>query len=148
DYLRDAVAVAIAGRHINAVAQGRIVGEEADQCDARGGEGSHLGPATHAGASDDLGLAVTVDVAAGHGHAAAEVRIVGEEVGDGGEAAAADFEGSHSRPAANGGAGDDFGRAVPGQVRGGDVDSAPERRLIGEEVRDDLQIEAVEDSHT
>src|SRR5262249_55611867 len=81
------------------------------------------------GAGDDVGNAVTVDVAGGYVHAGSEERAIGVEIADHLPCATAKnpdvWAGARPRP------GDDVGIAVAVHVAGGHVDAAGERRRVG-----------------
>src|SRR5262249_55724389 len=74
-----AVAVDVAGRHADAAAEVRLVGEVLADDGAVGVEDADVRAAAGAGAGNDLGLAVAVDVGGGDVDAAEEADVVGEE---------------------------------------------------------------------
>src|SRR5262249_48282860 len=64
----------------DAAREARVEGREAPQQGAvEAAEDLHVRPAARAGARDDIGVAVAVDVAGGHVDAPGEARIVGQE---------------------------------------------------------------------
>src|SRR5207253_8948203 len=107
DDVGPAVAVDVAGRHVDAVGEVAKGGEVLQQRAVRAAESEHVGAAAHAGTGDDVGPAVAVDVAAAHADAAREGGIVREEVVQGAAILAA--EDIHVRAAAGVGADDNVG---------------------------------------
>src|SRR5207244_6324289 len=94
-------------------------------------------------AADDGGLAVAVDVAGGHAHAARETRVVGEETAQ--DRAVGTGEDGDVGSAAAVGAADDVGLAVAVDVAGSHVDAAREAGGEGEEVVELRAVAAVPD---
>src|SRR5205823_3238975 len=111
DDVGPAVAGQVARGDEHAAGEGPAVGEEALDA-AAGGAAEHLDvrATARAGAGNDVGLAVAVHVAGGHGHAAAKQRVVGEERMDhGSRQAVEDLDVGAARGAR---AGDEVGEAV------------------------------------
>src|SRR5437016_2762531 len=80
DDIREAIAVDVAGRHINAAVETCIEGHEfAQQFSVGSIKDSDVRTAAGSRAGDDVGCAVAVDVAGGDADASPEARIVGEE---------------------------------------------------------------------
>src|SRR5207237_3832771 len=79
DDLLLAIAVDVARGHADAAEEPGGIGEEPADGHAVGPEDAHLGPATLAGAGDDLVADGAVDVATGDGDASGEGRVVREE---------------------------------------------------------------------
>src|SRR5690606_8699125 len=117
-------------RDENAAGETRVVCEEGAQDRARvAAEDLHVRPGAGPGARDDVGTPVAVHVARGHGDAAAERRVVGEEGGGFGPGRATEY--LHVRTAARAGAGHDVRVAIAVDVAGGNVDPTGEARGVG-----------------
>src|SRR5262249_21857399 len=132
--------------HADAAGETRVEGDGARDR-AEGGPAEHdaVRPAARPGAGDDVGDVVAVGVDRRHAHAAAEVRVVGEEAGPRGAPLAAEH--LDVRAAAGPGPRDDLGAAVLVEVPGGDVDAAGEGRGVGQEAGDRCRIDAAERLH-
>jgi len=90
--------------------------------------------AVHSRTNRDLGLAVAGQVRGRHGDAAAEVVVVGEEVGD--RVGVHTTEYAHPWAAALAGRGDHVRRAIPVHVGRRDVDATEETRREDEHAAD------------
>src|SRR5262249_21226860 len=138
DHVGLAVAVEIARRHVDAAAEVRAECEEGAECLAGGAvKNADLRQPTRPGPSDDVGLAVAVDVARRNADTAAERLWKGEEVeqdGIGGAAESLDLrQGTHVQAGddvweAGVGTNDDIGLAVAIDVAGSHEDAAAEGR--------------------
>src|SRR5207244_7711043 len=107
----ETIAVHVADGGVEPGPRAGVEGEEAgDDLEIDAAENDDLRPAAGAGAGDEVGRAVAVEVAGGHVDAAAERGGVGEHVADGGEVLAA--EDADARPAAGAGAKADVGEAI------------------------------------
>src|SRR5262249_44054152 len=106
-------------------------------------EDLHVRATTRAGAGDDVGLAVAVDVAGCHRHAAVEVDVVGHEAHQQRPVLAA--EDLDLRPTPGAGADDDVRGAVAVDVGRGDVDAAAEGGVERHEAHQQRAGLAVED---
>src|SRR6267378_2534180 len=83
DDVGPAVTVDVAGGHPHAAGEAHVVWEKAEQWGAvLAGEGEDVGAAAGVGADDDVGKAVTVDVARRHEAAAREIDVKREKVVD------------------------------------------------------------------
>src|SRR5207245_3091540 len=89
-----------------------------------------------------VGPVVAVDVARGHGHAAAEQEVVGEEAEQ--HLAGRAAEHLDVRAAAGARAGDDVGNAVAVHVTRGDINAAAEGRVVRHELLEHRPGDAVE----
>ena len=120
----------------DAAAEDRVVGEERADRGAVGVEHFDQRPAAVARAGDDLVNAVAVQVADGDERAAAEVRLVGEELTNQLERGA--VEDADVRPTAEARGGDQVRDAVAGHVSDGDADAAGEALVVDEGVEEHL----------
>src|SRR5262249_37886761 len=83
DDVGTAVAMEVAGGYVPAAAESRGVGEESEQSPPAGSaECPDVRAAAVAGAGDDVGRAVAVDIADRHTHPTAEGRVVSEVAAD------------------------------------------------------------------
>ena len=137
-----AVAVQVAGRDVNAPAEAGVKRVKAlEDAFVGAGEDLDVGAAARAGASDDVGFAVAVDIPTGHFHAAVECRSVGKKLSQDRSVGAG--EDLYVRPAAGTGAGNDVGVAIVVHVAGGDIHAAGEIGLIGIKAINQSQSSAV-----
>src|SRR5690606_40549646 len=99
DDLIETVAVDNDRSHTDAAAKIGVVGKQPPQLNTVGAaECAKMGPTAGIGASDDVVMAVAVQVARGHEDAAAEIGVIGKEVPD--YRAGGSIENAHVRPAA------------------------------------------------
>ena len=89
----------------------------------------HVRTAALAGASDDVGEAIGIDISGTDENAAGEVGSVREEAAEQGEIESA--EDLDMRSAAGASAGDDIGVAIVIDIAAGNVDAASKRRIVG-----------------
>src|SRR5207244_230224 len=91
-----------------------------------------IGTAAGAGARDDVGLAVAVEVRGRHVDPGSKTGIVSKEAGE--PAAVFAAENADVGTAAGAGAADDVGEAIAVGVAGGHANAAREARIVGEEI--------------
>src|SRR5262249_32598389 len=136
--VRAAVAVDIAGCHVDAAGEMRIVSEKLGQhgavCTA---EHADVRSPAWAGADDNVGPAVMVDIPRGHTGTAHDRRSVSKEVLD--QRAILTAKNLDVRPAAAVGTRNDVSETVTVRIARGNVHAARKVRGVGHELADQME---------